>query len=83
MVYCRKREVKKKWHCICSAKLLDPVQWDFLPISKRTSQINIKEYFYSKAVINICAPTETEQEEFENFYNDQYNFMKMFNNMML
>jgi hypothetical protein len=35
----------------------------FLPISTITSQLRIKECFYSRNIINVCAPTEIAVQE--------------------
>jgi hypothetical protein len=67
-VCCSKGQERKELNSICSAKNVRPSTMGFVPISKRTSLLRIKECFYSRTIINVCAATENAvQDETENF----------------
>jgi hypothetical protein len=67
-VCCSKGKERKEWHSICSAKIVRASTIGFEPVSKRTSQLRIKECFYSRIIINVCAATENAvQKETEKF----------------
>ena len=56
----------------------------FEPVSNRISTLGIKEYLYNRNLINVCAQTETlDQEGNEYFYSVLSNFLTLFQNVTL